>query len=598
MNILILEGEIIVNQSDCLTIFWDRYDVKSSNHFSIPKILDDNCEYYKNLYLKIISDISDFKINNKSIIDSFLRKDNFNFWWLTSIQQKFNIDDSSGINNSIKLLVLSDFLSNYSVDSVSVFTRNQNLRNSLREFCVLNNIKFIGDYKFINNDKTLFNIWKSFIFSFKYSFFYLLNNRLFDKKNFQGDVSFFDIFVHLKENSFYENKFSSSYVNGMVDILRNSKYIVNWTHLFYSHKLIPKFSDAKKLTSGFNKYDSFKFKHLFIEDYLSLYIIFKAIFIYLITFPKYYFIYVKSRQFLKYNKINFFPLLKDEFNESLFGISRIVNEIRILSFDLLFKNSKKQIFGFYIQENQPWELILISKWKKYNHGQIFGVPHSTVRFWDLRYFDSIDNLNRKLEFLPDSILVNSKYAYNLLDIKLFNQYKIEIVEALRYQHLNNLKTKIIPFNIIVFGDFQQRTTEKILLIVDEASKKLGSCFNFYFKQHPAFYFDLSLFNFTEDLRTTEEILFSYDIMISSDSSSTAAEAYSLGRTVIQYLDGSKLNFSPIKGLNGSQVFIDSNNLCDILNNYIFKRDFEKDNLNAYFYLDINFAHWRRILQID
>ena len=37
-------------------------------------------------------------------------------------------------------------------------------------------------------------------------------------------------------------------------------------------------------------------------------------------------------------------------------------------------------------ENQPWEMALISNYKSSSHKNIIGYQHSTTRFWDLRTF--------------------------------------------------------------------------------------------------------------------------------------------------------------------------------------------------------------------
>ena len=54
----------------------------------------------------------------------------------------------------------------------------------------------------------------------------------------------------------------------------------------------------------------------------------------------------------------------------------------------LFSKISKQNNAFYLYENQGWEKALVTSWKKYNHGNLVGSINSTIRFWDLRYFQS------------------------------------------------------------------------------------------------------------------------------------------------------------------------------------------------------------------
>ena len=596
MNIIISDNDHHLIKSNDLVILWNQYEEDKLNYFSIPQYIEDNCDFYKNLFLSIITNIGNYEINGKNILQIFKREATFNFWWLTSIQLKSNIDDKSEINNCIKLLALNDIINRHQVGSISIITENKNLLISVKEICSLKNIKFNNYYKPIIRNKTGYNIIESIIFLLKYIYFNLINFRILNRRSLSGEISFFDIFVHLKENSILTNRFNSSYWNELINVLRTSKYKISWTHLFYSHKITPKFPKAKELANKFNKYDSQNMKHLFLEDYLSLKLILKAVLIYFKTLPKYYSIYRNSKYFFKYKDINFFYFLKDEFNDSLFGKVRIINEIRLLSFDMLLKNSKKQIFGFYIQENQAWEIILISKWKKYNHGKIFGVPHSTVRYWDLRYFDTNENLLQKINILPHSILVNSTYAFDLLKNEFFNKSNLLNVEALRYQHLIKGSKNFNYEKIIIFGDFQHQTTISILEIVEGVRSILNKKIKFYFKQHPAFHFDLSSYDFEEDPRTTDEILLNYKIVITSDISSISAEAYTLDLIVLQYLDGAKLNFSPIKGLEHSKFFNNKETLFNILDKTRFNNIIK--NSNKYFHINKDLTKWKEILQIN
>ena len=77
-----------------------------------------------------------------------------------------------------------------------------------------------------------------------------------------------------------------------------------------------------------------------------------------------------------------FQKVKERFNvHTLCGLTRE-------AIDNILSNIPKQKVGIYLLENQAWEKSLISSWNKFNHGGLIGVAHSTIRFWDLRYFRS------------------------------------------------------------------------------------------------------------------------------------------------------------------------------------------------------------------
>ena len=84
--------------------------------------------------------------------------------------------------------------------------------------------------------------------------------------------------------------------------------------------------------------------------------------------------------------MNIWPLFKKDLENSFQGRELILN---ILMFHL-FKSSlsmlPQQRKGFFLQENNPWEFSFLHSWKKNLHKEVFGVPHATVSYWDLRYF--------------------------------------------------------------------------------------------------------------------------------------------------------------------------------------------------------------------
>jgi surface carbohydrate biosynthesis protein (TIGR04326 family) len=61
----------------------------------------------------------------------------------------------------------------------------------------------------------------------------------------------------------------------------------------------------------------------------------------------------------------------------------------------------RQDKGIYLQENQAWEMGMIHAWKSAGHGKLVGSIHSTVRYWDLRYFYCTHSYYKKgIEALP------------------------------------------------------------------------------------------------------------------------------------------------------------------------------------------------------
>ena len=112
---------------------------------------------------------------------------------------------------------------------------------------------------------------------------------------------------------------------------------------------------------------------------------------------------------------HFWHLLRDDFRQSMVGISAIRNTLYFRLFERALQLLPSQSLCIYLQENTDWEFSLLQNWRSEGHGRLIGVPHTSVRYWDLQYFfdprhfeeDRSLNLPR-----PDIVAVNGPIAKN------------------------------------------------------------------------------------------------------------------------------------------------------------------------------------------
>ena len=92
------------------------------------------------------------------------------------------------------------------------------------------------------------------------------------------------------------------------------------------------------------------------------------------------------------------PVFQKDWEDSWMGPVSIQNILWSHLFDKMLGSLPSQRLGLYLMENQGWERIFLHFWRKHGHGTIIGVPHSTIRHWDLRYFDT--TTHKSLAELP------------------------------------------------------------------------------------------------------------------------------------------------------------------------------------------------------
>jgi surface carbohydrate biosynthesis protein (TIGR04326 family) len=364
---------------------------------------------------------------------------------------------------------------------------------------------------------------------------------------------------------------------------------------------------ARELLKRFNYHGGGKQSHLLLEAGLSIRNTVKA-------FKDYIRIVIKTAQFTGMrhhfrppnSAFNFWIFFKEDWNNSFFGTEAMINCLRLNLFEDTFRNIPQQRIGIYIQENQPWEMALIYSWKSAGHGKLIGVPHTTVRYWDLRYFlDKRSFLSYKNNFpIPDIVAVNGNVAYDTYVEGGYPPALIAKVEALRYLHLLDVieKSSLKGLNnnalsILVCGDILSTTNEQMLDWLNEAIPILPDSLIIKVKPHPARSIDpksypslnLNIFN-----KPLHHLLEEVDVAFTSNITSAAVDAYFSGVPVVSMLDGDSFNISPLRGLNGVSFVTSPSELGSALLNSKGKKNLQAE---PYFFLDRNLPLWRKLLSI-
>ena len=259
--------------------------------------------------------------------------------------------------------------------------------------------------------------------------------------------------------------------------------------------------------------------------------------------------------------------------------------LRLGLFEAALAKLPYQTVGVYICENQPWEISLIHAWRSKGHGRLIAAPHSTLRYWDLRYFHdrrSYSPCKPSNMPLPDQYAVNGPVAKA---IALAGGYPAEMiveVEALRFMHLacsrslgrsglsaTNKNSNEGVKRILICGDFLSSTNATIFGWLRRIEGKLPRNASFAFKPHPAFPYAVDpefakRIGLRVDERALEKLLPEYDIVITSAITSAAVDAYYIGKQVIQIPNGRGLNANALRGLGGVRLAATPADLANFL----------------------------------
>jgi surface carbohydrate biosynthesis protein (TIGR04326 family) len=219
---------------------------------------------------------------------------------------------------------------------------------------------------------------------------------------------------------------------------------------------------------------------------------------------------------------------------------------RVLLSDTCQKLIKRNVKAiFYLQENQHWEYSLLDAIKSVRSDiKVYAVPHTTIRYWDLRYFDS-PKVHELFNAWPDAVLTNGSLQEDMLSVVPSGLRTVR-VESLRFKipevSLGGKKVR----NLLFLGDFMPSYNQRLLNMIKE-SKMLGK-FTVYFKSHPGLFLDESNFvssKVTVETRALTDCLGDYKLVVASSTTSSILDAFLSGVEVACIVDGEALNLCPL-----------------------------------------------------
>ncbi|MDG1052284.1 MAG: hypothetical protein P8O81_02725, partial [Flavobacteriaceae bacterium] len=497
--------------------------------------------------------------NGSPLSELYLYQSYYNLWQMSLICEK-SFYKSSQITNILKFLALVDLVEYYVPKELILLNADSRINKILKKYCSISKINF--DLKKekkskANPIKLIYFIKGILIFGYK---FFINRDLKSYKSNYEnGDKGALIVsyLTHFDKEKIAKNYYGTTLWGDFPETLSQFKVKTNWLHLPVNFenpddifkKLKVNTSEKFSIHNFLYSFLSFKCWLEIIKDYVS------------ISLKSYI---IKSKEIFNYkNKVDLSPLFLDDFYNSLMGPILLENLIFIKSFDAIFRGIPKQKIGFYLQENQGWELALNSSWRKYKHGKLISVQHSTVSFWDLRYY----NIYKDYPYKPDFFIVNSVFAKDHFLNLNYDRSQIQILEALRYSKLkkNYFSTKN-QNKVLILGDILKKSTlemlEIIYSVIPYCSEK-----KFYFKSHPAqpIRINKEISNINSIDEPLNKLLNNVNTVICPASSGAAVEAFYGNLKTIVYMSNGELNTSPLKNFKSVDFFSHSEELKNIIN---------------------------------
>lgn len=592
-------------------IFWNQsFDIENFN-FSIPKFVEDRADQLKFQYLELIYDLGNVLCDDKTVIEHLKIRKNFSCWWMTLLVEKSNWAKTPEITNIIKLMALEIFLEENQCTELFIKSDNQELIHAIKmlcitkeiDLCILPNKERVSLKNFMSSLRpSMPKVLKGLIWLFRevmYSMPFILmgyKNWIMSKHKY----IFVTYFSPSELKKFNLNYFNSSFWGPLPKHLTDNKVPVNWLYLpTRKVSFLKTLKTLKKLNNTKNDLHN----HTAIVSFLDWKVIYKSLQDWLLVSKK----HSKIKNMLQPRCGIYWPLIKKDISRSLLD-TELLNELLFLSlFEKISSLSLGQNKIIYLSENQPWEYALIQSFKA-RDSELIAFAHSTIRYWDLRYFnDPRSYLNTSLNSLPkpNFLAVNGTNDRSLMCKFGYPLGSIKNVESLRYLYLKNVsKTEINNKNkiktLLVLGDFLEKDTVHMLCFLKhpEVQETLKN-FNILIKPHPACFLsnkDIKGINAKLVNSDLVKLIPISDIIFTGNVTSAAVEAYQLNKKVISVLNNKILNMSPLRGIEGVTFVSDERSLNSALLK-IEKTHLQHNKFN-YLNLDNNIKNWRQLLDFN
>jgi surface carbohydrate biosynthesis protein (TIGR04326 family) len=617
VSLVVLDSDSILQGNSTTSIlYWSKRNVPEGTH-SIPVLVENNERHFIDLFLAYIHDFGNVVVQGKSIKEWLLIRDNFSYWWMTLLSEKSNLSKSPQINEVIKMMAFKEWLEGSIHTQITLISPNAALAKAMRFLCTELDVAFEWDKTIQRaaNNSLLKRIYR--LLPYPLQGLVWLVYHLFTRWPLKGiglaalreskaKITFVSYLFNLVPESANLGRYESRYWTTLPDFLDVNKIKTNWLHIYVEDALLPNAAEAKKIINKFNQSHAGNQAHVTLHSFLSIGLVFKVLqdWYHLLKISKN--ISVSLNQNLGYIRY----LIEDDFVESITGRVAVSNLLNLALFEKAMTELPIQDKGCYLQENQGWEFAFIHAWKSSGHGScLVGVPHTPIKFWDLRRYFDPRSYNREGLCdlpLPDYVGMNGEAARMIYLNHSYPEAGLIELEALRYLHLNRplnyqADSAVVgtsdKVQVLVLGDYHNEKTTQQMGLLRKAHRYIDKDLRYLVKPHPACPILVEDYPELNLVVTNEPIPILIDkssLVYTSSTTSAAVDAYCFGKSVIVILDPKGINLSPLKGWDGVTFVSTAEELADVMNG-IDQIDEVEVQGKDYFYLNSKLPRWKDLL---
>jgi surface carbohydrate biosynthesis protein (TIGR04326 family) len=602
---------------------WEGH-AEEGSVLSLLRYVELHGERLRRQYLEWIHDLGESRISRDGarVIDRLRRGDGLSYWWMTTLVEQSLIYKSPGILDAIRLLALEEILLERRPRMVRLVSANTGVHYVLRDLCGELGISYARERPGSRRRQplTLRRLFRSMP---AWCRAVVVTTRDIGTRwplrraprsgEFAGKsvFCFISYFFHLDVGACRNGTYRSHYWAQLPETLLARGCQTNWIQHYIRSAAVPSTAVALDWTSRFNEVRAREGHHTFVDAYLSWNIVVRVI----VGWLRLVVLSVRLRGIRRAfrpsgSHVSLWPVLRGDWIDSMRGPAAVNNLLMIEMFETAMRSLPHQPTGLYLCENQGWERAMIHAWRKHGHGRLIAVAHSTIRFWDLRYFTDPRTLRDDDPHpIPraDVMVLNGNAQLEAYRTVAYPHDAIAVCESLRFGYLRDWAQRVPAdpgdrdhTRVLVLGDYSAPETNKMLQLLMNARASLPTTMTFTLKPHPGQAVDATQYaplNLMVVQEPLGRILGDFDVVCSSNSTSAAVDAYLAGVPLVVILDDTQFNFSPLRGRSDVRFVATPAELAAGLSH---RPALAVGNAlqDEFFLLDPKLPRWKRLLGVD
>lgn len=598
-----------------ITVYWNEFfsPARSFEKLSLPQYVENNSDNLRQRFLTFVRELGELQISNKSTIEHLRILPEFSYWWMTLFACK-RWSTTSNIIETIRLIALEDILREMNPTKVSFATERHAVKQVVRDWCARSGVEF--QPLAVSKPKLSLRIQLSRLMPRPVGAVLVLIREVVRRirapkslaqADDSTDVVLVDYLTRFDVERALHGQYVSGYWNDLVRVLDNAGQKTLFLHQFVANSMTPSRKATSHILDGLNS-NSRSQQHFLLDTRLSVGVLVKTWSVY-VRLLKARFRIRRIRHLFSPtgSQLDLWELFKKEWLDSLSGSTAILHSLTISELGDVILDVPPCRTVLYLMENQPWEMALVQLWKQYRSEPLIGVPHSSIRYWDLRYFSDPDAYQAELHArppIPNTIAVNGPSALKSLLATGIPAEQIVQVEALAYLYLEEVKSVVsspeisgATTKLLVLGDFFDHQNVALLTMLQRSLAFTHRRISITVKPHPLRpieYQDFPLLQFDIDTRPLAQQLSECDTVLATNGTSASAEAYQCGVPVITTLNGETFNFSPLRDVRDA-IFVDSPaRLAFVLEQ---APPADQQPIADFFCIDTSLQRWKHLLSI-